>query len=127
MLTVAPDATRAAAAAILAPVVQDPAISSFLLHNFRPGQGWRIGLSEIAAALPQIERWDGAGQYAGPALFITGAQSSYVKPDDHPIIRSLFPAARFVTIKQAGHWLHAEQPDAFQTTLSAFLRPERAA
>ena len=121
MLTVPPGATRPEADAILAPVVADPAVRSFLLHNFRPGRGWRIGLAEIASALPQIEAWDGDGRYNGPALFVTGARSDYVKPADHVAIRALFPGARFVAIKDAGHWLHAEQPEAFTATLGTFL------
>ena len=125
MLTVPPGATRPEADAILAPVVQDKAVRSFLLHNFRPGHGWRIGLPEITAALPGIETWDGTGLYAGPALFVTGALSRYVQAGHYAAIRALFPAARFVAIKDAGHWLHAEQPDAFAATLAAFLQPER--
>jgi pimeloyl-ACP methyl ester carboxylesterase len=124
MLTVPGDATRRQADAILAPVVQDPAIRSFLLHNFRPEQGWRIGLRDIVAALASIESWDAAGVYPGPSLFITGARSDYVKSTDQPYIRTVFPAARFVAIKDAGHWLHAEQPAAFAATLAAFLAPE---
>jgi esterase len=135
MLTVPADATRTAADAILAPVVDDPAVRAFLLHNFRPGLGWRIGLAEITAALPQIETWvtpgvtpggaGGLGGYPGPTLFISGARSDYVKPEYHRAIRALFPAVRFVTIKDAGHWLHAEQPGAFAATLAAFLQPEQ--
>ena len=121
MLAVPPGASRPEADALLAPAVQDKAIRSFLLHNFRPGQGWRIGLPHIAAALPQVEAWDSSGTYPGPTLFITGARSDYVKPADHAAIRALFPAARFVAIKGAGHWLHAEQPAAFIATLEAFL------
>ena len=127
MLTVPPGASRGEADAALAPVVQDAAVRGFLLHNFRPGHGWRIGLDEIAAALPQIEGWDAAGVYAGPTLFITGARSDYVKRADHGAIRRLFPAARFVAIKAAGHWLHAEQPAAFTDILGAFLRAEPSA
>jgi esterase len=124
MLTVPDDATRRQADAILMPIVQDPAIRSFLLHNFRPEQGWRIGLKEIVGALPGIESWDAPGSYAGPTLFVTGARSNYVKNTDQPQIRTFFPAARFVAIKDAGHWLHAEQPAAFAATLAAFLAPE---
>jgi esterase len=122
MLAVTPDMSRAAADAALAPVVEDPAVRGFLLHNFRPGLGWRIGLDFIAAALPGIEGWEEiAASYAGPTLFVTGARSDYVKPQDRPVIMRLFPAARFVTIKDAGHWLHAEQPAAFNGAVSAFL------
>jgi esterase len=123
MLTVPDSSTRRQADEILAPIIQDPAIRSFLLHNFRPEQGWRVGLKEIVGALPGIESWDAAGVYAGPSLFITGARSDYVKSTDQPHIRTLFPAARFVAIKDAGHWLHAEQPAAFAATLAAFLAP----
>ncbi len=122
MLAVTPEMSRPQADAALAPVVTDAAVRSFLLHNFRPGQGWRIGLPEIAAALPLIEGWDDPeASYAGPVLFVTGARSDYVRPEHRPAILRLFPAARFVAIKDAGHWLHAEQPEAFNATVGAFL------
>ena len=124
MLAVPPEASRAEADALLTPDVPDPAVRGFLLHNFRPGQGWRIGLEEIAASLPRVETWqDFVACFTGPALFVTGARSDYVLPKDRPVILRLFPAARFVTIKDAGHWLHAEQPAAFNATVTAFLAP----
>jgi pimeloyl-ACP methyl ester carboxylesterase len=128
MLALPAGLSRSAADAALAPDVPDPAIRSFLLHNYRPAEGWRIGLPEIAASLPRIEHWDDqAASYAGPTLFVTGAQSDYVLQEHRPAILRLFPAARFVAIKDAGHWLHAQQPDAFNTTVSAFLAPLNAA
>ena len=122
MAAVPADTSRLAADAMLAPDVPDAAIRSFLLHNFRPGAGWRVGLAEIIGSLPRIEGWDAADErYAGPTLFVTGARSDYVTPDDRPAIHRLFPAARFVAIKDAGHWLHAEQPASFNATVAAFL------
>ena len=122
MLAVPPGASRSEADALLAPDVSDPAIRGFLLHNFRPGTGWRIGLREIAAALPRVETWDAtAGHFDGPTLFVTGARSDYVLPEHRAAILGLFPAARFVAIKDAGHWLHAEQPAAFNATVTSFL------
>ncbi len=121
MLALPPHASRTQADALLTPDVPDAAVRSFLLHDFRPGEGWRIGLAQIAAALPVIESWDGTGRYDGPALFVTGAQSDYVRPEHRPAILLLFPAARFIAVKQAGHWLHAEQPAAFNATVGAFL------
>jgi pimeloyl-ACP methyl ester carboxylesterase len=124
MLALPRGLSRSAADAALAPDVPDPAIRSFLLHNYRPAEGWRIGLANIAASLPRIEDWDDqAGSYPGPALFVTGAQSDYVLPEHRPAVLRLFPAARFVAIKDAGHWLHAQQPAAFNATVSAFLAP----
>ena len=122
MLRIPPGATRHAADALLAPDVPDPAVRGFLLHNFRPGEGWRIGLQEITAALPHVETWgDLTERYEGPALFVTGERSDYVLPDYHPAILRSFPAARFSVIEGAGHWLHAEQPVTFNAAVSAFL------
>ena len=122
MLAVPPSASRAEADGMLAPEIPDPAIRGFLMHNFRPGTGWRIGLNQIAGALPRVEDWDVTiGQFDGPTLFVTGARSDYVLPEHRPAILRLFPAARFVAIKDAGHWLHAEQPAAFNATVAGFL------
>ena len=122
MLGLPPTATRQEADEMLAATIPDTAMRGFLLHNFRPGRGWRIGLAEITAALPKIEGWDPPeGQYRGPTLFVTGAQSYYVRPEHRPAILAMFPSARFVAIKNAGHWLHAEQPAAFHATVAGFL------
>ncbi len=120
-----PGTTRAEADAALAPAAPDPAMRAFLLQNLRfdAMPSWRIGLDAIAAALPAIEDWPPAEgrTYGGPALFVTGARSDYVKPADRPAIRTLFPAARFVTLKDAGHWLHADNPEGFGGIAEAFI------
>ncbi len=129
MRAVPRELSRTEADAALAPAIDDPRIRGFLLHNWRPGAGWRIGLDAIGACLPRIEAWDTLGEppYAGPALFIAGAKSDYVLPAYRPAIRAQFPAAKFATIKDAGHWLHAEQPAAFIATLGAFFGAGQAA
>ncbi len=121
--------TRAAADSALVDAVPDAGMRTFLLQNLVPGAhpAWRIDLKEIAAAIPAIEGWDApAGAvYRGPALFVSGAESDYVRPDHRPVIRALFPAARFVTLKHAGHWLHADNPQGFIAVLEAFLATSR--
>jgi esterase len=123
-LPLTPGLTRATANAGLAEAVPDPGVRAFLLQNLRLGDRprWRIGLREIMAALPGIEGWEGGGRYDGPALFVSGAASDYVKAEHRPAIRALFPAARFVTVKSAGHWVHAENPEGFIAVLDAFLQ-----
>ena len=54
-------------------------------------------------------------------LFLTGADSQYVLPEHRETIRALFPKARFAKIPDAGHWLHAESPRAFEETVRVFL------
>jgi pimeloyl-ACP methyl ester carboxylesterase len=123
-IPLAPGLTRAAADAALAASVLDPTMRGFLLQNllFSETPWWRLGLDEIAAALPDIEGWpDFAAAYDGPTLFIAGARSDYIRPEHRPAIRALFPAARFVTLKDAGHWVHADNPAGFIAVLEVFL------
>jgi pimeloyl-ACP methyl ester carboxylesterase len=124
-LPLLPDMTRAQADAALAPAVPDAPMRAFLLQNLQLGAApaWRIGISEIIADFADIEAWDApaGAQYTGPTLFIAGATSNYIKPEHRPIIRSLFPNARFVTLKNAGHWLHADNPSGFVAVVEAFL------
>ena len=54
-------------------------------------------------------------------LVLRGERSPYIQPEHRPLFRALFPAARFATLRDAGHWLHAEAPEAFVQTVRAFL------
>ncbi len=124
-LPLTPELTRAGADAALAEAVPAAPLRQFLLHSLRFGAApsWRLGLAEIAAAMPAIESWDAppGAVYGGPTLFLIGGRSDYVRPDYRPAIRALFPHARFVTLKRAGHWLHADDPEGFLAAITAFL------
>ena len=54
-------------------------------------------------------------------LVLRGERSDYVLPEHRPLFRALFPAAKFATLRGAGHWLHADAPDAFLDTVRAFM------
>ncbi|MGH7044740.1 MAG: alpha/beta fold hydrolase [Acetobacteraceae bacterium] len=122
MQVLPPGLGRAEADAALASAVPDPALRAFLLQNWRDGR-WRIGLGAIIANMAAIEGWDSpaGARFDGPTLFVGGARSDYIRPEYRPAIRALFPAARFVTIKNAGHWLHADKPAAVIAVVEAFL------
>lgn len=124
-LPLPPGLTRAAADAALARDVPDPGVRAFLLHSLRfdtSPPSWRVGLAQISAGMTDILDSPGIGApYYGPALFVSGDRSDYVTPEDRPRIRALFPRARFASVKGAGHWVHADQPEAFRAILDAFL------
>jgi pimeloyl-ACP methyl ester carboxylesterase len=117
--------TRVAADRMLAASIDSPQIRAFLLQNLRFGAApaWRIGLDAIAAGLTLLEGWPELDEnpYLGPSLFVSGARSDYILPEHRPIIRAMFPAARFATLKNAGHWLHADNPEGFVSLVDAFL------
>lgn len=130
-IPLAPGLTRAEADRRLAEVEPDPAVRGFLLQNLRFGAtpAWRIGLDEIGAALPAIEEWQSppGATFEGPVLILRGERSRYIQPEHRPLFRALFPHARMATLRDAGHWLHADAPDAFLRTVQDFVTPAASA
>ncbi len=121
-----PGLTRAQAASCLADAVPDAAVRSFLLQNLNPGEAptWRIGLAEIADGMADIEGWPDAlanAIFTGPTLFINGSRSDYVTASHRDEARRYFPTSRFMTLKDVGHWLHADQPSVFLNATQVFL------
>ncbi|MEM6678322.1 MAG: alpha/beta fold hydrolase [Pseudomonadota bacterium] len=118
---------RSEADPILAPDIPDPGIRAFILQNLavdREGARWRPGLAEIEAGMPAILGFPEdflEPAFEGPTLFLHGAASHYVLPEHHPRIRALFPDAEIEALPGAGHWLHAEKPDAFHAAVTRFL------
>jgi esterase len=119
-------ARRSDVDAALAPAVPEPAIRTFLAQSVALGEdgaSWKLNLPVLGAEMPKIMGWpDLAGRFDGPALFLTGGESDYVRPEAMPRIRALFPAACIEAIPGAGHWLHADAPAAFIAAVQDFLR-----
>lgn len=118
--------SREQADAALAAAIPEARLRQFLLSNLvRSGQGfvWRLGLATIRRALPNIIGFPNPGprRYDGPVAFIRGARSDYVAPGHERNIRRLFPSAGIVTVPEAGHWVHAENPQGFLDALCAQL------
>lgn len=109
----------------LAPVMDDPALRAFFLQSLdlkaKPPR-WRLNLDVLEAEMSKIVGWPGtSGHFDGPTLFLTGAESTYVRPEYRDTIRALFPSARFAKLPGAGHWLHADKPREFEETMRVFL------
>ena len=118
---------RAEADARLASAVGDAAERGFLLQNlvFDGGKArWRLNLAAIERAMPRLVGFPAlppGAAYLGPALFVAGGASDYLRPQHEAEIRRRFPNARIARIADAGHWLHAEQPQAFLDIVEPFL------
>jgi pimeloyl-ACP methyl ester carboxylesterase len=121
-----PGLTRKDADARLAETIPEAGIRAFLLQSLRFEQdppAWRLGLEELAAAMPVIEGFEIApgARYDGKVLVLAGETSGYVRPEHHDTFLALFPNATFATVPKAGHWLHAENPQGFLAALEPFL------
>lgn len=109
----------------LSQVERDTALRAFFLQSLdlkSTPPRWRLNLDVLEAEMPAIIGWPGTtGLFDHPTLFLSGDKSTYILPEYRPAILAQFPKARFAKINDAGHWLHAEQPRAFEETVRVFL------
>jgi pimeloyl-ACP methyl ester carboxylesterase len=56
-----------------------------------------------------------------PTLFIRGERSQYILNEDWDSIQKIFPNAELITITEAGHWAHADQPEKLLEAVTRFL------
>ena len=133
LLAIKPDAIsdRGEADKILQNFISSLSIRQFLLKNLKRDPGgrfyWSINLPVLAENLKGIftgilrEKEQGPLAIPFPLLFIRGENSSYISEKDEGDIRQLFPWSQIVTIKGAGHWVHAEQPESFLDAVRRFI------
>ena len=110
----------------LASAIPDLPTRRFLLKNLkRKPDGsfyWQLGLHEIQKNYSRLgEALTAASPFIGPALFVRGELSEYLRETDLPAIKNLFPKAELETIPGAGHLPHVENPPALLERLNAFL------
>jgi len=115
--------SRAEADARLAQNIPESGVRAFLLQSLdTKGQSWKLNLDVLAAEMEKILGFPHLeGRFEGPTLFLSGAESDYVRSQHRPEIKRLFPTARFAKIPGAGHWIHAEKPREFEAAVRAFL------
>jgi esterase len=118
--------TRAETEKILSEKIPDKSTLQLLLKNLYwkndTQLAWRFNLQTINE---KIENMSEAIQlnhpFTKPTLFIRGQHSDYIKPEDEPIIKELFPSAEVKTAPASGHWVHADNPAWFLESSLAFL------
>lgn len=108
--------SRTEADRLLAANVPDDASRGLLLQNLRRRGGWhwQLNLELLGSSMAAIADWPDPGpvSYPGPTLWLTGQRSRYCRPEHLPTMQRLFPAVEQVVIPDAGHWVHADNPDA---------------
>ena len=112
--------SRRQADQLLSAYVNEPSLRQFLLQNLvrKPdGFNWRINLQAIADNTANIFGYPPGGSVDTDTLFIRGEKSDYINPRYEDEIHRIFPNSRISTVKNTGHWLHAEQPAALLNLL----------
>ncbi|MFB0907035.1 MAG: alpha/beta hydrolase, partial [Spirosomataceae bacterium] len=106
--------------------VSDFGEQQFLLKNlYRTDEGgfdWRINIPVISKEIDQVgEELINIQIIEKPVLFMRGGDSPYIKDEDVPEIKSIFPNAESQTIAGANHWIHATKPREFVESVVAFI------
>lgn len=118
--------TRQKVKEVLEIYIKEKEIIQFLLKNVywkHKGElAFRFNLqsltqnnSEVGEALPSFTHFE------GETLFLKGEKSNYLTKEDIPLISAHFTNFKIVSIQNAGHWLHAENPTQFYTEVLNFL------
>jgi pimeloyl-ACP methyl ester carboxylesterase len=109
---------------LLAEIIPELNYRQFLLQNLilkTGGYEWRINLGffqKNADAIIGFPETDDCTPFEKPTLFLAGALSKYIPLGSTQL---LFPRAHIVTIPDAEHWIHVQNPDGFLTAVRDFL------
>lgn len=111
---------------ILSQYVKEKGIRQFLLKSLERNEkgnfAWKINLPTITEKIENVSAAiDQESSFDHPTLFMGGANSDYIQDKDKEDIEAYFPNSHIIKIKNAGHWIHAEQPDAVVKTVRSFL------
>ena len=110
---------------ILSNSIPQAMVRQFLLMNLIKSESnlaWRINLAALKTNYAGLQQAVcGNAHYEKPCLFIRGEHSDYVQDADTEHIKTNFINAQFASLP-TGHWVHAEQPQAFIEVAGNFLK-----
>lgn len=121
--------SRSQADELLSRTISDFRIRQFLLKNLKRDHNdrftWALNLDALSHNLPMLMDSILADSFNGkietPTLFVKGEKSPYIEIGHEQIIREIFTRVTIASIPNAGHWVHAEQPDLFFNAITRFL------
>lgn len=110
----------------LQPALANFGVRQFILKNLNRreegGYEWKMNLESIYKNYENITAGiESETTFGGETLFMRGGKSNYVSDEDWSEIEQLFTNAELKTIEGAGHWVHAEKPDAVVELVTEFL------
>jgi pimeloyl-ACP methyl ester carboxylesterase len=118
--------SRGKADELLSEYIDEKGVRQFLLKNLywkeKSKLALRMNLDVLKEKIESLGEGLGEDQkFEGQTLFVKGEKSNYITDHDRDLIQDHFPKSQLVTIKNSGHWVHAEQRDAFFEMVSGYL------
>lgn len=101
-------------------------IAMFLLKNLKKSNDGRLIWKFNAPVLKNnyenmLDGIEFIRPHEGKTLFIKASDSHYINREDYEIIERSFNDFKLVTLTEASHWLHVDQPDLFKSVVKKFL------
>ncbi|WP_444653180.1 esterase [Citrobacter portucalensis] len=115
--------SRQQAASVMRQHLHEEGVIQFLLKSFVDGE-WRFNVPVLWDQYPHIVGWETIPAWEHPALFIPGGNSPYVTEAYREQLLAQFPQARAHVIAGAGHWVHAEKPEAVLRAIRRYLNEQ---
>ena len=112
--------SRQDAAALMREQIPEEGVIQFLLKSFASGE-WRFNVPALWDQYSHILGWETVPAWDHPALFIRGGNSPYVDESHREALLAQFPQARAHVVAGAGHWVHAEKPQAVVRAIRRYL------
>ena len=111
---------RSEAATIMRQTIDEEGVIQFLLKSFHEGE-WRFNVPVLWQYYDHLIGWQAVPSWQRPTLFIRGELSPYLADEYRDALLAQFPQARAHVIAGAGHWVHAEKPDAVLRAIRRFF------
>ncbi|VTQ54027.1 lipolytic enzyme [Campylobacter jejuni] len=111
---------RTSATECMREYIKEDGVIQFLLKSFQQGE-WRFNVPVLLSEYDTITGWEEVPPWDHPALFIRGGLSPYVQDEYRDAIARQFPQAKAHVVAGAGHWVHAEKPDAVLRAVHRFI------
>ena len=109
----------------LAEFVTELGIQQFLLKNLywieKGKLAWRMNLEVIIDNIHEILTEIKVQGNKTETLFLRGELSNYILEEDIAQLKKSMPNSSVKTIKNVGHWLHAENPTEFYELVTSFI------
>lgn len=111
---------RNAAAQVMRDYIREEGVIQFILKSFHEG-AWRFNVPALWDNYRTLSGWEEVPAWPHPALFIRGGDSGYLDNQYRAELLRQFPQAHAHVISGAGHWVHAEKPDAVLRAVRRFF------
>lgn len=112
--------------ALLSEYIKEKSVVQFLAKSLywteEKKLNWRFNLKTLEGKYTEfVANAIKYGVFDGDTLFVAGEKSNYILPQDTFIIQQQFPKAEIIKIKNAGHWVQAENAKDFYEAVKFFL------